>query len=738
MSPLNHTSLNLLDKQEPVEVVLEIPSFAGGENTIGEDQDLKTNEARIIQNWDSISLGGMIRAAGFSLVASLNEIDSYTALMLHMDGTNGSTTFTDSSLTPNTVTANGDAKISTAQSKFGGAAGLFDGTGDYLSIPDSANWFFSTGDFTIDTWVRITADSGLQVVISQSDDANNFWRLLIDADSSVLTFTVVSASVTTLTHDFTWNPAANTWYHLAFVRNGNVFTAYIDGTSIGTVTDVDPIPNLAAVLNIGRESLSGGQRYFTGYMDEFRISKGIARWTANFTPSTIAYSSSGVASDLLLHHYEGTSTRNYVLTSGNLRYINGTNLVLSDAAAFTSGVLSHGVTAGSKAWITNATDNLKYTTIAGSITVPTTVPPSARERIYYHKFRLVAEGGGVTVYGSKAGSGTWAGAGGWTASGDAWSIDLPDLTKGCVPGFPSPDYITVFTENSTYGLYNFPNVAWQPIEINRGCSAPYSIAYGKEGVFFVSKYPTLGVFLWDGTNFTNLTIYEDFPTDINFSNRIFGIYKENRYYLSYSSTFNGASYPDKMCTYDTRFGRWTQRPVNTSLADNFGYPAVILKPSNSLYAASSRKTNIYQLESGTSDSGYDTISNYQTKDFSSKDFTISGAYPFPLDEVRIKLLKVSVSYYGSTGSFSIAWTSDRGLHTGSQNFVISAAGDLINSTFIVNSSMIASPPPTRTVTRSFGNSAIGKRFDFQILHQGQSDRVKIKKIKIFGLALNES
>src|SRR3972149_9214360 len=67
-------------------------------------------------------------------------IDSYTKLLLHMDGANGSTTFTDEM--GQAVTANGNAQISTAQSKFGGASGLFDGTGDYLSVPASADWDF--------------------------------------------------------------------------------------------------------------------------------------------------------------------------------------------------------------------------------------------------------------------------------------------------------------------------------------------------------------------------------------------------------------------------------------------------------------------------------------------------------------------------------------------------------------------------------------------------------------------
>lgn len=520
--PLNKTSTELLDRSEPLELVLALDSFSGGENTIGEDQDLRANEARVIENWDSISAGGMVRSNGFT-----KQVDA----------------------------------------------------------------------------------------------------------------------------------------------------------------------------------------------------------TASYTAKPV---------DMLGHHFEGSSVRNYAIINGDLGRINGSSFTVTDSAAFTAGVISHGQTAGSKFWITNTTDNLKYTTIAGSITVPTTVPASARSRIYYHKSRLIAEGGGVTVYGSKAGSGNWAGAGGWTTAGDAWSIDMPDLTQGCVPGFPSPDQVAVFTTQSTFYLYNFPNIAYQPVNINRGCSAPESLAYGKEGVFFVSQFPTVGVFLWDTINFTNLTLYEGFASDINFSNRIFGAYRGNYYYLFYSSIANGKSYPDTLKIFDARFGGWKSRPISSVLADTFGYPAIFIKPTNDIWVGSSQKAIIYQLESGTSDAGQSTSANYKTKDFSSKDFTIDGQAQVPLDEVRMKLLKVSVSYYGSAGSFTLQWTADRGARTGSQSFDLTGSGDLINTTFIVNTSYIAGVPPIKTVTRSFDNSAIGRRFNFQILQNGTGDLPKIKKIKIFAVALEEA
>ncbi len=439
------------------------------------------------------------------------------------------------------------------------------------------------------------------------------------------------------------------------------------------------------------------------------------------------------APDLLLHHFEGTSYRNYALIQGNLTRINGAVLILTDAAAFTSGVLSHGVSAGNKAWITNSTDNLKYTTIAGSITIPTTVPSSARDRIYYHKSRLIAEGGGVTVYGSRAGTGTWAGAGGWSTSGDAWNIDLPDLTKGACPNFPSGNEITVFTEFGTYVLSNFPNVAYRPIPSSHGCSAPYSVALGTEGCYFLSKYPTLGLYVWDGTNFVNLTINEDWISKVNLSNRCFGIYRENKYWIYYNEIGSGVSYPNRCRYYDARWGKWASRPINPLVLDNFGYPAILTKSSNELYVASSRQDFIYQLEdTSNSDNGYPTLANYKTKDFTSLDFGLD------MDEVTIKLIRAIITYYGSVDQFSFQWTSDRGLHSGAMVFPIVTDGDLINTTFIINTSFLTVLPPDRTVARKFNNSAVGRRFDFQLLNPAIGDRTKIKKVKIEAIIMGDT
>lgn len=223
----------------------------------------------------------------------MSGIDSYTKLMLHMDGADASTTFTDSSLSPKTVTRYGNAQIDTAQSKFGGASGLFDGTGDYLSVPDSDDWYFGTGDFTIDFWVRFNALPGAGVsayIVNQRVDGYAAQQLAIVNTAGVYTigYVVVAGGVVTITVSKTITPSTGTWYHFALVRTGNDFKVYQDGVQIGTtVTDDSEVQNIAAALDIGR--WSGDGSYLNGHIDELRISKGIARWTNDFTPPTDPY-----------------------------------------------------------------------------------------------------------------------------------------------------------------------------------------------------------------------------------------------------------------------------------------------------------------------------------------------------------------------------------------------------------------------------------------------------------------
>ena len=450
--------------------------------------------------------------------------------------------------------------------------------------------------------------------------------------------------------------------------------------------------------------------------------------------------------DLLIQHRDSGGTQTYALVEGDLIYKNGSAFTNDDNGAFTSGTLSHGFSDEyNKLWITNSTDNLKYKAVGVAIATGASQPTTACDRIYGHKNRLVAEGSASVpyrVYGSRTGKGNWTAADAWSASNDAWSIDLPEATQGCVPNFPSGNDVLVFTKRNSFALSGFPNTAFRAVSTpGRGCSAPYSIAMGDEGVYFVSEYPTLGVFLFDGVNFTELTQFnrDVFVETIDFSKRMFGIYKNRKYYLFYNELNSGVSYPNRLRVYDAKFGRWMNRPVNSSLADNFGYPCLLKYSNHELYVGSSRKDKIYELETeDNSDESYDTEATYTTKDFSSRDFAVASGGQFPIDDVKLKLLKLTITYYGTTGSVGFQWTADRGLHSGSKTISLTANGDLINSTFTVNSSYIVTAPPDKTVTVSFPNDAVGKRFSFQITNDGTSTRPKIKKVKIHAITVDES
>lgn len=211
--------------------------------------------------------------------------DSDCKLMLHMNGTDTSKTFIDSSSAPKTVTANADAQLDTAQKQFGTASGLFDGNGDELSIPDSIDWYMGTGSFTIDFWTRFNAlptDGNFQYLFQDLTDSNNRVGLYILNTSGVYSlnfFFYVGASVTaSVAGNITI--ATNEWGHIAIVRNGTGFNIYYNGTSVGNATDSDEWPNLTGNFYIGS---NGSSSYTNGWIDEFRIVKGTAVWTSNFS-----------------------------------------------------------------------------------------------------------------------------------------------------------------------------------------------------------------------------------------------------------------------------------------------------------------------------------------------------------------------------------------------------------------------------------------------------------------------
>ena len=228
-------------------------------------------------------------------------IDSNTGLMLHMDGANDGTTFTDSSDSAHTITVGGDTHTDTAVKKFGTASAQFDGTGDYLSVPDSSdfNMFANTSDSrTLDFWVNHTSVSSGKVYFMAREDGSNYWYLNHESGTNIKIYGKIGNSVFINTSATAFSNTG-AWHHIALVKVADKVGVYVDGTQI-LYTTFSTTRDFAAVLNIG--SQDGSSDFYNGYMDEVRWSNSNPfSATPNSTPNdtitvpTAAYSTGAAA-----------------------------------------------------------------------------------------------------------------------------------------------------------------------------------------------------------------------------------------------------------------------------------------------------------------------------------------------------------------------------------------------------------------------------------------------------------
>jgi hypothetical protein len=205
-------------------------------------------------------------------------IDPYFAnvsLLLPLNGANNSTTFIDASSNGFTVTPSGDVKIRTDQSMFGGASAYFDGGSDFLDIAASTAFQFP-GDYTIELWVRpdvLTSYMSVLELGAYNDGA------LIRTSTGGGDLVYVNGSNGNAAGLFT----VAAWSHVALVRSGSTNTFYVGGTSAFTIGSGSTLNTTPNGVRIGSALHTIGQHY-TGYVDDVRITKGVARYTSNFTP----------------------------------------------------------------------------------------------------------------------------------------------------------------------------------------------------------------------------------------------------------------------------------------------------------------------------------------------------------------------------------------------------------------------------------------------------------------------
>ena len=222
---------------------------------------------------------GAVKGTGTRTDANASSL----VLAIPMDGANNGTTFTDESAnikgsgSAKTITRNGDSKTLTAQSKFYGSSGYFDGSGDYLNLGNNSDFGFGTGDFSIEFWLNYTGGNGYVCFFQTGNNGTNTY-IYYGLENGTKTPFVWSNYNVLVGNTSISN---NTWQHHAVVRSNGVINIYLNGTSIGSASWSSSLSTNNTAF-VGSNDI--GTQNTTGYIQDLRIYKGVAKYTANFTP----------------------------------------------------------------------------------------------------------------------------------------------------------------------------------------------------------------------------------------------------------------------------------------------------------------------------------------------------------------------------------------------------------------------------------------------------------------------
>ncbi len=247
----------------------------------------------------------MSRKLRLSSYGSYNPSYANVSLLLHGDGTNGSTTFTDNSPSPKTLTVNGNTQINTTTKKYGTGSIAFDGTGDYLSSAFNTAFDLLPNSFTVETWIYTTnLKAGGQRIFATSGglpgfNGTNGIHVLCQINDAAGSLGI-QMSTNTVTPAGTGSGnviVANTWTHLAFVYNSSTAEARIfaNGTVVaGAVLSGVARPTTNPQMSIATIPGEAGSvtTNFQGYMDDFQLTKGVAKYNMSFSPPLKQYPNS--------------------------------------------------------------------------------------------------------------------------------------------------------------------------------------------------------------------------------------------------------------------------------------------------------------------------------------------------------------------------------------------------------------------------------------------------------------
>ena len=216
-----------------------------------------------------------------SFIPPIAPLTAITNTTLLLSGTNGSIIDLSGRMDLGT---SANAITSTAASKFGGSSMSFNGTDSSINMLVNQNLAMSASNFTIEFWINPDATQGSSPVVLNINGGTNPYVQLGWFNASNWGIVVGNSwSISDGTP-----PTAGVWSHVAFVRNGSTLTYYLNGVSSGTpATNTNVLTNITAISSIG--SFNSSSNYYKGYLDDLRITTGVARYTTTFTPPSAAF-----------------------------------------------------------------------------------------------------------------------------------------------------------------------------------------------------------------------------------------------------------------------------------------------------------------------------------------------------------------------------------------------------------------------------------------------------------------
>lgn len=251
-------------------------------------------------NWTTLANLGRFAWPGSNSMTTLAAGDPYyssVVLMLHGDGTSGTKVVVDDSPTPKPLTCKGTAQVSSAQSKFGGASLKLGGAvGDGIDTPYHPDFDLGTADFAIefDLWLASWGKAGIfglyytQIVGCQEQSLVNGWAVWLKGTSTGRA--AVEMRIAGINSEFSYSFGLNTWYHIEVSRASGTVRCFVNGALVGSASNAGS-GNGTRKLSIGyhQDDQRGDTFVLDGFLEELRITRGLARNTSAYTPPPASY-----------------------------------------------------------------------------------------------------------------------------------------------------------------------------------------------------------------------------------------------------------------------------------------------------------------------------------------------------------------------------------------------------------------------------------------------------------------